>query len=240
MLKKFLKKIITLLFLIIISNNAYAEMIIERSVGGKNPYGKIIDNTYHKFWVIADKYSEMIGVKKHRELAFEAIKMMDECLDVKDTKFEECTPVVFEERNKMRRNDNSDEAFLNNPILAYKSSVFYAGLMSLQIYGTDKLNFHKSWKENGLIVLDSYVNSIKKVILDELVKKLDSNNIEVISLKENKKNIDKKIKLYNDFFVTIPNYYGDIGNNSVYEKKIRRLLAENKKMNRANSDLKKL
>ena len=59
-------------------------------------------------------------------------------------------------------------------------------------------------------------------------------------MKEDKKNIDKKIKLYNDFFVTIPNYYGDIGNNSVYEKKLRRLLAENKKMNSANSDLKKL
>ena len=116
MLKKYLRKIIIVLFLIVISNNAYAEMIIERSVGGKNPYGKIIDNTYHKFWVIADKYSEMIGVKKHRELAFEAIKMMDECLD-KDAKFAECTPVVSEERNKMRGNDNSDEAYLNNPIL---------------------------------------------------------------------------------------------------------------------------
>ena len=122
--------------------------------------------------------------------------------------------------------------------------MFYAGLMSLQIYGTDKLNFHKSWKENGLNVLDTYVNSMKEVILDELGKKLNSNNIEISSLKEDKKNIDKKIKLYNDFFVTIPNYYikeiGDIGNNSVYEKKLRRLLAENKKINRANLDLKKL
>jgi len=61
-------------------------------------------------------------------------------------------------------------------------------------------------------------------------------------LKEGMKNIDKKIKLYNDFFVTIPNYYikeiGDIGNNSVYENKLRMLLAENKKIKSANSDLK--
>ena len=59
MLKKYLKKIIIVLFLIVISNNAYAKMIIERSVGGYNPYGKIIDNAHHKFWVIADKYSVM-------------------------------------------------------------------------------------------------------------------------------------------------------------------------------------
>jgi len=241
MLKKYLKKILIVLFLIVISNNAYALTTIEGWVGGNYPYEDIINyNWNHKFWVIADKYSAMIGVKKHRELAFEALKMIDECFKDKDKTLNDCTPVVFKERNKRRGDDNIDVAFRNNPILAYKSSVFYAGLMSLQIYGTDKLNFHKSWKENGLIVLDTYVNSIKKVILDELVKKLDSNNIEVSSLKEDKKNIDKKIKLYNDFFVTIPNYYGDIGNNSVYEKKIRRLLAENKKMNRANSDLKKL
>ena len=77
------------------------------------------------------------------------------------------------------------------------------------------------------------------------------NNIDATNVLENKKidnnhkkNIDKKIKLYNDFFVTIPNYYikeiGDIGNNSVYEKKLSSLMAENKKINRANSDLKKL
>ena len=79
---------------------------------------------------------------------------------------------------------------------------------------------------DSLILISTMIEQRKKKevadTLDELVKKLNSNNIEISSLKEDKKYIDKKIKLYNDFFVTILNYYikeiGDIGNNSVYDK----------------------
>ena len=60
--------------------------------------------------------------------------------------------------------------------------------MSFQIFAVDNWEFHKSWKDQGLSVLSSYVSQIKKVILDELGKKLNSNNIEISSLKEDKKN----------------------------------------------------
>ena len=243
MLKKYLKKILIVLFLIVISNNAYALKIAE-IIGGNYPYAKIISyNGNHEFWVIADRFSEVIGVKKPRLLAIEALKLLDECIS-EDKTLNDCRPVIRKERDKRRGGDNSEKAFRNNPILAYKSSVFFAGLLSFQIYGTDKWQFDKSWKDDAEEILGIYVNSMKKVILDELGKKLNSNNIEISSLKEDKKNIDKKIKLYNDFFVTIPNYYkkeiGDIGNNSVYEKKLRSLLAINKKIKKANSDLEKM
>ena len=80
MLKKYLKKIIIVLFLIVISNNAYALKIAEL-VGGNYPYLKIISyNSNNEFWVIADRFSEVIGVKKPRQLAIESIKLLDECV----------------------------------------------------------------------------------------------------------------------------------------------------------------
>jgi len=237
MLKKHLKKIITALFLIVISNNAYALFSDSAS------YYSIIEysSRKHQFWVIVDKFSDLIGVKQHRKLATEGMRMLDECSDEKKD-LNICKEDIVNYRNEKRGADYDEVAFRNNPILAYESAIFFAGVMSILIYGTDVWKWHKSWKEHGLEILDSYVKPVKKVILDELVKKLNSSNIEISSLKEDKKNIDKKIKLYNDFFVTIPNYYkkeiGDIGNNSVYEKKLRSLLAINKKLKKANSDLK--
>ena len=74
MLKKYLKKLIIVLFLIVISNNAYA-LFRDRV-----PYYKMINYSgKNQFWVIADRYSDLIGVKQHRELAYEAISIFDEC-----------------------------------------------------------------------------------------------------------------------------------------------------------------
>ena len=243
MLKKYLKKIITVFFVIVISNNAYA-LKIEGLVGGDNPYLKIITyNSNHEFWVIADKYSEVIGVKKPRQLAIEALKLLDECVSEEKT-LNDCAPIIRKERDKRRGGNDSEESYLNNPILAYKSSLFFAGLLSFQIFGTDKWGFDKSYQDEAEEILGIYVNSMKKVILDELDKKLNSNNKKISSLEEDKKYFDKKLQLYNDFFVTIPDYYmkeiDDIGNDSVYKKRLTNLLAVNKKIQRANSDLKKL
>ena len=140
MLKKHLKKIITVLFLIVISNNAYALF------RDRDSYYSIIEysSRNYQFWVIVDKFSDLIGVKQHRNLAVEAMRMYDECFDEKKD-LNICQDDIVNYRDEKRGTDNAEEAFRKNPILAYENAIFFAGVMSIQIYGTDVWKWHKSW-----------------------------------------------------------------------------------------------
>jgi hypothetical protein len=166
-------------------------------------FDELIDNSKnHQFWVIVENYSNILDIEDHRQFAFNAMGKYNTCTNDKknlelNAKKEinlhtHCRDQAAIERNKLRGTDNSTEAFLNNPKKAFESAIYYAGVLSWQIYGSDFWKWHLSWKENGIEILDLYPDDLKKVLLKRINKKIERNKIKIDELEEEKKQNSSK------------------------------------------------